>query len=180
MQRNGVKKISKYFTFTSNLMRGFTLIELLMVISIIGLLSSVVISSLNSAREKAKIAKARSDINLIVRAIIYAQGETNQRLLRFAPNTNCFHCSCPPNGGTQQNCVAKFNLAMKEIDNASRGLFNLQSIKSDPWGDVYRFDGNQGENKELPGLDCNSHDSLYVYNKTLPNLPKIPLYPVCP
>ena len=39
--------------------KGFTLIELLVVISIISLLSSVVLSSLNAAREKARIAAAR-------------------------------------------------------------------------------------------------------------------------
>jgi prepilin-type N-terminal cleavage/methylation domain-containing protein len=49
---------------------GFTLIELLVVISIIGLLSSVVLSSLNSARAKARDAKRLSDLNQIRTALI--------------------------------------------------------------------------------------------------------------
>ncbi len=45
--------------------RGFTLIELLVVIAIIGVLSSVVLSSLNSVRAKARDATRQADINQI-------------------------------------------------------------------------------------------------------------------
>lgn len=50
---------------TKRLKRGFTLIELLVVIAIIGLLSSIVLASLNSARTKGTDAAIKSDLNNI-------------------------------------------------------------------------------------------------------------------
>lgn len=49
--------------------RGFTLIELLVVIAIIGVLSSVVLSSLNSARQKARDAQRVSNLTEVRTAL---------------------------------------------------------------------------------------------------------------
>jgi type II secretion system protein G len=53
----------KYFSKGKN--KGFTLIELLVVIAIIGILSSVVVATLNSARTKARDAARVSDLKQI-------------------------------------------------------------------------------------------------------------------
>ncbi len=54
---------------TKSYKRGFTLIELLVVIAIIGILSSIVLASLNSARKKGRDARRIADVKQIQLAL---------------------------------------------------------------------------------------------------------------
>lgn len=107
-----VVTIYKHTTHTS---RGFTLIELLIVIAIIGILSSVVLASLNTAREKARDAKRLSDTRNVVAALE----------LYYYDNDGY-----PPHGGSQYDCNSSTCLAVLTDELVTGGY--LPSIPLDP------------------------------------------------
>ena len=71
------------FKKTSN-KKGFTLIELLVVIAIIGILSSVVLVSLQSSRAKARDAKRIADLGSIQQALALYYDSNNGYPADFA------------------------------------------------------------------------------------------------
>ncbi|MEK7646734.1 MAG: prepilin-type N-terminal cleavage/methylation domain-containing protein [Patescibacteria group bacterium] len=151
-------------TFSQMPFRGFTLIELLVTVSIIGMLSSITLASTVQVREKAKIAKARSELaqlrnaigflaadtgrwpnGCIVGEILYgAAGSENEVKLNDTVYGGLYGASSPV-VGRGGGC----SWTNETIANW-RGPY-LQVNPIDPWGSDYWFDNDYEALDDCPG-----------------------------
>jgi type II secretion system protein G len=111
--------------------RGFTLIELLVVIAIIGLLASVVLASLSSARVKARDATRVAQIREIATALeLYASDHNGQY-----PNISVTICESNPSWyASLQTALAPY---MPKIPTAPNSTGDNGSSDCAGWGTRY-------------------------------------------
>jgi prepilin-type N-terminal cleavage/methylation domain-containing protein len=124
-----------------SLKRGFTLIELLVVIAIIGILSSVVLASLNTARGKGADAAIESDLDSM-----RAQGE-----LDYSSNN--------PNG---YNTTGGTNVAVCADPIVAKAITNAQTNAGIAVAAV-----TPNTNETATTVECNQAQSTWVLQAPL-------------
>lgn len=124
--------------------KGFTLIELLVVISIIGVLSTVAMTSLNSARKRTRDAVRKSDLHQIKVALESYYQEHGQYVAEGTCDSSLGTCAACPCAATDWDYA---NASLIGLVLRNHSFF--QNLPKDPINNssyyyTYEPDCNQG------------------------------------
>jgi len=131
--------------------KGFTLIELLVVISIIGLLSSIVLASLNSARIAARDSRRVQDLNAIRTAVqlYYEDYGYYPKAGNCDWNTNCYAYSYSSSWAVLEQTLSKYIPSLPKDPNPVNCAPWTNNCHSYAYGNVGRRDYTAGVNTNL-------------------------------
>ena len=135
--------------------KGFTLIELLVVISIISLLSSVVLSSVNSARNKAKDATVKQEVAQFVNSL-------NLNYNDYGSYCNLQNASWVT---TLATCSSKFSgtYATQAQSICNKIYENAGTPDATSWPNGSKVFFNSNATALKPNVGCNTTYSIMVY-----------------
>lgn len=138
-----MKKIKRNF--------GFTLIELLVVIAIIGVLASVVLASVNTARMKARDARRLADVRQLVLVLQLYYDDNNA----FPPSAACPATAvsalgwCCLGHGDAGRCWQGFVHGNTALDNSLVPRY-IPIISDDPLNNISRYGDAYLYNSSFP------------------------------
>ena len=130
--------------------RGFTLIELLVVIAIIGLLSTLAVVALNSARLKARDAKRVADVKQIQTGLeLYFNDRTAYPVSTGTLGTSSFACLGTGGFGTA-GCAAPY-MGLVPSNPSPNGAVYVFTGASASYSITFSLEGTTG------GLSSGAH-----------------------
>ena len=115
---------------TKNFKKGFTLIELLVVIAIIGILASIVLASLNTARDRGRDASIRASMSQIrAQAEIFYDSQATPTYVGMCASADVDRLldAAEANGGTGRSCNETATAWAAEIVPNGGGFYCVDS-----------------------------------------------------